>query len=88
MELQRPTVLPRPLDALAADTVEVDAAIALVRRGVAVRVRLASLRNAKAVAQIAVVHAQLAGVAFSTQRDGSSLTLTLGPRDRRERHPA
>ena len=78
MELQRPTVLPRPFDALAVDTAEVDAAIELVRRGAAVRVRLASLRNAKAVAQIAVVHAQRAGVAFSTERDGTSLTLTFG----------
>ena len=81
MELQRPSILPRPVDALTADTAEVDAAIELVRRGAAVRVRLASLRNAKAVAQDAVVHAQRAGVAFSTQRDASSLTLTFGPRN-------
>jgi hypothetical protein len=63
-----------------ADTAEVDAAIELVRRGAAVRVRLAALRDARAVAEIAIAHAQHAGVAFSTQRDGSSLTLTFGPR--------
>ena len=81
MELQRPAIIPRPVDALTADTAEVDAAIELVRRGAAVRVRLASLRDARTVAEIAMVHAQRAGVAFSTQRDGPSLTLTFGPRD-------
>jgi hypothetical protein len=79
MELQRPAVLPRPVDALTADIAEIDAAIELVRRGAAVRVRLAALRDAKAVAEIAIVHAQRAGVAFGTQRDGASLTLTFGP---------
>ena len=81
MELQRPAIIPRPVDALTADTAEVDAAIELVRRGAAVRVRLASLRDAKTVAEIAIVHAQRAGVAFSTQRDGPSRTLTFGPRN-------
>ena len=79
MELQRPAVIPRPVDGLTADIAEIDAAIELVRRGAAARVRLAALRDAKAVAEIAIVHAQRAGVAFGTQRDGSSLTLTFGP---------
>jgi hypothetical protein len=81
MELERPAVIPRPDDALTADIAEIDAAIELVRRGAAVRVRLAGLRDARAVAPIAVVHAQRAGVAFGTQRDGWSMTLTFGPRN-------
>lgn len=47
---------------------EVDAAIALVIRGGAVRVRLIGFALAEAVAGLAAAHAQLAGVGFQIDR--------------------
>jgi hypothetical protein len=47
---------------------EVDAAIALVRGGAAVRIRLIGFALADAVAGLAAAHAQLAGVGFKVDR--------------------
>jgi hypothetical protein len=64
-------------DALA----EVDAAIALVRRGAAVRVRLIGFALAEAVAGLGAAHAQLAGVGFQVDRPdvAGRLALIVGP---------
>jgi hypothetical protein len=60
---------------------EVDAAIALVRRGAAVRVRLIGFALAEAVAGLGAAHAQLAGVGFQVDRpDGAGTpALIVGP---------
>ena len=85
MEHSEPTPFPRELepsdedldDALA----EVDAAIALIRRGAAVRVRLVGFALAEAVAGLAAAHAQLAGVGFQIDRPavGAALAIIVGP---------
>ena len=61
--------------------VEVDAAIVLVLRGLAVRVRLTGLALADAIAGSAAARAQLAGVAFHLDRDepAGPPTITVGP---------
>lgn len=60
---------------------EVDAAIAMVVGGVAVSVRLCNLTGAEAAAFDAAARAQVAGVAFSLQRDRpNSTTIIVGPR--------
>jgi hypothetical protein len=61
--------------------IEVDAAIAMVARGVAVSVRLCNLAGAEEAAFDGATRAQAAGVAFSLQRDRpSSTTMIVGPR--------
>jgi hypothetical protein len=61
--------------------VEVDAAIVLVVRGLAVRVRLTGLALADAIAGAAAARAQVAGVAFHLDRDepAGPATITVGP---------
>jgi hypothetical protein len=78
------TLLPFPTDggdSIERDLVEIDAAIALVFRGIATRVRLVGLIGPEAAAAIGLAHAQLANVGFSLERnpDGGA-TVTLGPR--------
>lgn len=74
-------VLPRPrTDPFELDLGHVDAAIELVRRGAAARVRLVGLREAADLAPTALARAQEAGVEFAVDRHGSALTLTIGPR--------
>ena len=85
MEHIEPIPFPRALepsdedldDALA----EVDAAIALVARGAAVRVRLIGFALAEAVAGLAAAHAQLAGVGFQIDRPdvAGALAIIVGP---------
>ena len=60
---------------------EVDAAIALVIRGAAVRVRLVGFALAEAVAGLGAAHAQLAGVGFQIDRPtvAGSMALIIGP---------
>jgi hypothetical protein len=68
-------------DPLERDLVEIDAAIALVARGLATRVRLVGLLRPDAVAATGLAHAQEANLGFSLDRnaDGGA-TVTLGPR--------
>jgi hypothetical protein len=65
-------------DPLEFDLAEVDAAIELVRRGVATRVRLANLRGPGAVAATALARAQAAGVSFAFDSSGEPAALTFG----------
>jgi hypothetical protein len=60
---------------------EVDAAIALVRGGAAVRVRMIGFAMLDAVAGMAAAHAQLAGVGFQIDRPDVAgvLAITVGP---------
>jgi hypothetical protein len=60
---------------------EVDAAIALVRRGAALRVRLIGFALAEAVAGVAAAHAQLASVGFQIDRPdvAGALAIIVGP---------
>jgi hypothetical protein len=60
---------------------EVDAAIALVGAGAAVRIRLIGFALADAIAGIAAAHAQLAGVAFQLDRADvvGSMAMIVGP---------
>jgi hypothetical protein len=60
---------------------EVDAAIALVRRGAAVRIRLIGFALVETIAAIAAAHAQLAGVGFQVDRPevAGALAIIVGP---------
>ena len=59
---------------------EIDAAIALVAGGAAVRVRIACLASADTVALQGAARAQAAGVAFRLQHETSGpLTVVIGP---------
>ena len=58
----------------------IEAAIELVVRGVAQRVRLAGLAAADGLASTALARAQAADVAFAIDRDAASMTLTFGPK--------
>ena len=70
-------------DLASRDLVEIDAAIALVARGLANRVCLVSLARPKDVAALALAHAQAARVAFHLHHtDGGAVAVTLGPRIR------
>jgi hypothetical protein len=74
-----------PLATNAAEDValnEVDVAIAMVRAGAAVRVRLAGIGIAIAedVAGIAAARAAEAGVRFAVERSPGAATFTVGPR--------
>jgi hypothetical protein len=72
---------PPDADALDRALAEVDTAIAMVARGVAVSVRLCNLPGAEEAAFDAAARAQTAGVAFSLVRDlPSSVTMIVGPR--------
>lgn len=74
-------VLPRPRsDPDEIDLAHIDAAIELVVRGVARRVRLAGLGGAAGLAATALARAQDADVAFAVDRHGATMTLTFGPR--------
>jgi hypothetical protein len=66
---------------LEAALAEVDAAIALVSRGGAVRIRLIGFALADAVAGLAAAHAQLAGVGFQLDRPEvtGALAIIVGP---------
>ncbi len=71
-------VLPPAEDPREVDLREVDAAIELVVRGLAVRVRLVGLNDPDAVAPIALARAQVAEVGFRLDH-GSATSLTIGP---------
>ena len=62
------------------DLAEIDAAIELVRLGLAIRVRLAGLIAIDRVVGMAAAHAQTAGVQLALDRAGASPALTIGPR--------
>jgi hypothetical protein len=66
---------------LEAALAEVDAAIELVERGAAVRIRLIGFALADAIAGLAAAHAQLAGVTFQLDRSdvAASLAIIVGP---------
>jgi hypothetical protein len=81
MDTPRPFVLPRMrIDPRERHLGDIDAAIALVRDGTAVRVRILAQPDADAIAAFGLAHAQAAGVDFIADRDASGLTLTIGPR--------
>jgi hypothetical protein len=70
----------RGADDLERALTEVDAAIAMVVRGAARSVRLCNLAGAAEAAFDATARAQVAGVAFSLQRDRpGSTTMVIGP---------
>jgi hypothetical protein len=77
-------LLPFPnasIDPIDHDLIEIDAAITLVVRGLATRVRLVGLTRPEAAAAIGLAHAQDANVEFSVDRNpAGGLTVTLGPR--------
>ena len=85
MEHIEPIAFPRALEPSEEDLdnalAEVDAAIALVRRGAAVRVRLIGFALAEAVAGLAAAHAQLAGVGFQIDRPdvAGAVAMIIGP---------
>ena len=60
---------------------EVDAAIALVRRGAAVRIRLIGFALVDVVAGLAAAHAQFAGVGFQIDRldPAGAAAMIVGP---------
>jgi hypothetical protein len=84
-----PTVISFPRDSdesTAADEAaltEIDAAIAMVVGGSAVRVRLTALPFVDRVAGIGAAHASAAGVAFRLERPERAgvVTVTVGPRE-------
>jgi hypothetical protein len=82
--MDQDTVLPFPnasSDPVARDLVEIDAAIDLVTRGLATRVRLVGLKRPEAVAATGLAHAQDALVAFSVDRGpAGSIAIMVGPR--------
>jgi hypothetical protein len=74
-----PNVSPDPIEH---DLIEIDAAIALVARGLATRVRLVGLLRPEAAAPAGLAHAQQANVGFSLDRNAEgAATVTLGPRN-------
>jgi hypothetical protein len=79
-------MIPRPpvaaaQDALGRALAEIDAAIALVVAGVAVRITLCCLEAAEDAAFTGAARAQTARVAFRLVRDSpSSVSLVIGPR--------
>jgi hypothetical protein len=85
VEHVEPTPFPRALEPSEEDLdnalAEVDAAIALIRRGAAVRVRLVGFALAEAVAGLAAAHAQLAGVGFQIDRPdvAGTAAMIIGP---------
>ena len=74
---------PSPIDR---DLAEIDAAVELVRRGLAKRIRLVGLMRPDAVAAVGLARAQAAGLLFDVDRGpGGVATLTVGPRGPRQR---
>jgi hypothetical protein len=70
-----------PTDSEEQDLAEIDAAIELIRRGLAARVRLVGLRAPETVAGAGLAHAQASQMLFSVDRGaGGAVALTLGPR--------
>ncbi len=70
-----------PTDSEEQDLAEIDAAIELIRRGLAARVRLVGLRTPETVAWAGLARAQASHVQFSVDRGaGDVVALTLGPR--------
>lgn len=63
-----------------ADLAEVEAAVALVRAGGAVRIRLVGLRDAAGIAGVAAARAQAAGLTFRLDPHDPSASLIIGPR--------
>jgi hypothetical protein len=80
-----PTPFPRALEPTDEDVeralAEVDAAIAVVSRGAAVRIRLISFPLVDVVAGLAAAHAQLAGVGFQIDRlaPTAAAAMIVGP---------
>ena len=72
-----PRVRTHPFELEAAD---LDAAIELVRAGLAHRVRLVGVSTAGDVASVGLARAQAADVDFTVDRHHQALTLTIGPR--------
>lgn len=69
------------VDLFARDMAEVEAAVAMVAAGAAVRVRIACLPGALAVAGRGVALAQAAGVGFRVSHGADGLTtVEVGPR--------
>jgi hypothetical protein len=69
-------------DSIEHDLHEIDAAIALVVRGLATRVRLVGLMMAETAAGTGLAHAQQANVGFSLDRNpDTGATVTVGPRN-------
>jgi hypothetical protein len=64
-------------DANLAGSMEIDAAIEMVRLGAAKRMRLVAMSDPDGLAAIALARAQAAGVAFRLERDRGSVTLTF-----------
>jgi hypothetical protein len=84
VDLAKVIVLPRPrTETIERDLGHVTAAIELVRRGDAARVRITGLPDAADIASLALARAQAAGVGFAAERDAFGLTLTIGPRSAR-----
>lgn len=85
MDHVEPIPFPRALEPSDEDLdnalAKVDAAIALVSRGAAVRVRLIGFALAEAVAGLGAAHAQLAGVGFQVDRPTmtGSMAIIIGP---------
>jgi hypothetical protein len=78
--IRLPRVRTDPFELEAAD---LDAAIELVRTGLAHRVRLVGLSTAGDLAAIGLARAQDADVDFTVDRHPFALTLTVGPRHTR-----
>jgi hypothetical protein len=82
-----PTPFPRALEPTDEDVEralsQVDAAIALVVRGAAVRIRLIGFPLADVVAGLAAAHAQIAGVGFQIDRlaPTAAAAMIVGPLD-------
>ena len=75
-----PGAVPRQHDTALA---EIEAAVALVSRGLATRVRLVGLANVDAIAGAGLARAQASHVAFALDRSASgAVAVTLGPRTR------
>ncbi len=75
-------IVPEPSDeAVEQSLAEVDAAIALVRGGAAVRIRLIGFALLETVVGLAAAHAQLAGVGFQIDRPdvAGALAIVVGP---------
>ena len=68
------------------DVAEIDAAIELVRRGLATRIRLVGLMRPDGAAAVGLARAQAAGLLFAVDRGADGVaSLTIGPRTNRQR---
>ena len=87
MEEIEPTPFPRALEPTDEDVEramsQVDAAIALVAHGAAVRIRLIGFPLVEVIAGLAAAHAQLAGVGFQIDRlaPTAAAAMIVGPLD-------